>query len=423
MDALIVRALCRRKQFQRLREHIPGSMLAPDTTALLSWLALYWQTYTDSDEVNWDSMNTLVNLRGQGTPPEQLATLRAMIRQVQSVPEAEIAGTVKMISELAFSGEVAALTKQYQDGAEVDFFQEMKQLQRKYAETNQAQDSLLTWENRDVDAILEDNDEAGGLLFRSFPELRTGVRGARGGDCIAFAAPVDAGKTSLLAVTAVDFAEQMHEQPEKYGDRPILWLVNESLASRTVPRIYQAATGWTLAQIRDKHKAGEFAPAYLNRVGSFDRIRVKDAHSLSMHQIATLIEEMNPAVLIIDMVANIRGGTMETEHQNLEAKWQELRVLGCEHDCIMVGTMQMSAEGYDLLYPPMTALKQSKIGVQGALDLLIMMGRLNPQEAPDRQSLRGISTPKNKMARSGYKALHQFEVEFNGGTCRFLTGE
>lgn len=398
-------------------------MLAPDTTALLSWLALYWQTYPDSDEVNWDSMGTLVNLRGQGTPPEQLATLKAMMRQVQTVPETEIAGTVKMISELAYSGEAGALLTRYNNGDEVDLSAEMKMLQRKYAEVAQTQDSLLQWENRNVDEILQDNDESGGLLFKSFPELRDGLRGARGGDCIAMAAPVDAGKTSLLAVTAVDFAEQMHEQREKYGERPILWLVNESLASRTVPRIYQAATGWTLAQIRDKHKAGEFAPAYLKRVGSFDRIRVKDAHSITMHQIATLIEEMNPAVLIVDMVANIRGGTMETEHQNLEAKWQELRVLGCEYDCIMVGTMQMSAEGYDLLYPPMTALKQSKIGVQGALDLLVMMGRLNPQEAPDRQSLRGISTPKNKMARSGYKALHQFEVEFNGGTCKFLTGE
>lgn len=406
-----------------MREHIPASMLAPDTTALLSWLALYWQTYPDSDEVNWDSMGTLVNLRGQGTPPEQLATLKAMMRQVQTVPETEIAGTVKMISELAYSGEAGALLTRYNNGDEVDLSAEMKMLQRKYAEVAQTQDSLLQWENRNVDEILQDNDESGGLLFKSFPDLRDGLRGARGGDCIAMAAPVDAGKTSLLAVTAVDFAEQMHEQQERYGNRPILWLVNESLASRTVPRIYQAATGWTLAQIRDKHKAGEFAPAYLKRVGSFDRIRVKDAHSITMHQIATLIEEMNPAVLIVDMVANIRGGTMETEHQNLEAKWQELRVLGCEYDCIMVGTMQMSAEGYDLLYPPMTALKQSKIGVQGALDLLVMMGRLNPQEAPDRQSLRGISTPKNKMARSGYKALHQFEVEFNGGTCKFLTGE
>ncbi len=43
------------------------------------------------------------------------------------------------------------------------------------------------------------------------------------------------GKTSLLAAIAVDLARQMQEQQDVYGDRPILWLVNEGPATRTVP--------------------------------------------------------------------------------------------------------------------------------------------------------------------------------------------
>lgn len=397
-------------------------MLAPDTMALLSWIQLYFSTFTEAECVDWQGMDTMLGLRKGSMTPEELSTLRALMKQVQQVPDTDAVSTLRMVAELAYSGEVAALTKRYQDGDEVDFTSEMKALQRKYSDSQTTQNSLMQWENRDVTEILADNDESGGLKLSSFPVLREGVRGLRGGDCVAVAAPVDAGKTSLLSVIATDFAEQMQADPEKYGDRPILWLVNESLASRTVPRIYQAATHLTLAQIREKHERGEFVPLYLKKVGRADRIRVKDAHSLTMSQLATLIEEMNPAAVFIDMVANIKGGTAESEHQNLEAKWQELRVLGCEHDCIMVGTMQLSAEGYDCLYPPMTALKQSKIGVQGALDLLLMMGRLNPQEQPTMQNVRGISTPKNKLGVSGSTSLHQFEVEFNGGTCRFMTG-
>jgi hypothetical protein len=141
-----------------------------------------------------------------------------------------------------------------------------------------------------------------------------------------------------------------------------------------------------------------------------------------MSQIATLLEEMRPAVLVVDMVANIRGGTMETEHQNLEAKWQELRVLGCEYDCIIIGSMQLSADGYDMLYPPLTAMKQSKIGVQGALDLCIMMGRMDPSTRPDMLNVRGISTPKNKLGMSGSESYLQFQVEFQGGKCLFDEG-
>lgn len=398
-------------------------MLAPDTVALLGWVDLYYSTYQDHAEVRPDAFDSMVNLRAGATPKEQLDILRHMFRTVQQVPDDSVIGVVRTLNELAYSGEVAALTARYQAGDEVDFVAEMKSLQRKYGDGAAVQDSLMEWESGSVDDILAHTDESGGLKLNVFEQLQSNIRGCRGGDCIAVAAPVDAGKTSLLASIVVGFAEQMQQQPDIYGTRPILWLVNESLAARTVPRIYQAATHWTLQEIRERHELGEFAPAYLKKVGAYDRIRVKNAHSLSMAQIATLIEEMNPAVLVIDMVANIRGGTMETEHQNLESKWQELRVLGCEHDCIMLGTMQLSAEGYDLLYPPLTAMKQSKIGVQGALDLAIMMGRLDPSTRPDAQSMRGISTPKNKMGLSGCESYLQFQVEFRGGRCQFLEGQ
>ena len=85
--------------------------------------------------------------------------------------------------------------------------------------------------------------------------------------------------------------------------------------------------------------------------------------------------------------------------------------------------MQLSLEGYNLLFPPLTAMKQSKIGVQGALDLAIMMGCLDRNEQPHMQNIRGISTPKNKMALSGKESLLQFEVSFNPGRCRFDEGQ
>lgn len=423
MDYIVVRAMCTRKIWHRLREQIPASMLAPDTVSLLGWIDLYWSTYQDHAEVHADAFDSMVNLRAGATPKEQLDILRHMFRTVQQVPDDSVVGVVRTLNELAYSGEVAALTARYQAGDEVDFVAEMKALQRKYGDGAAVQDSLMEWESGSVDDILAQTDESGGLKLSVFDQLQNNIRGCRGGDCIAVAAPVDAGKTSLLASIVVGFAEQMHQQPEVYGNRPILWLVNESLAARTVPRIYQAATHWTLQEIRERHQLGEFAPAYLKKIGAYDRIRVKNAHSLTMSQIATLIEEMNPAVLVIDMVANIRGGTMETEHQALESKWQELRVLGCEHDCVMLGTMQLSMEGYDLLYPPLTAMKQSKVGVQGALDLALMMGRLDPSTRPDMVGVRGISTPKNKMALSGAQSYLQFQVDFNGGRCKFEEGQ
>lgn len=422
MDYLIVKAMCERKVWQRLREQIPKSMLAPDTVALLGWVDLYYSTYTDSNAVQWDAMQTLLGMRGQHLQKEQMDILKHMLKQVQQVPDEAAAGVVRTLNEMAYSGEMAALVQRYQDGDEVDFIAEAKQLERKYSSVATAQDSLLNWEDGGVDDILAATDESGGLKLTVFPELANNIRGLRGGDCVAVAAPVDAGKTSLLASTVVSLVEQMVQNEAEDIGRPVLWLVNESLAKRTVPRIYQAATGLTLHEIVEQHKQGKFAEKYLAKVGSWDRIRVKDAHSITMPQIATLMEEMRPAVLVVDMVANIRGGTADSEAQGLEKLWQELRVLGCEYDCIIIGTMQLSIEGYDILYPPLTAMKQSKVGVQGALDLCIMMGRKDPSTRPDLLNVRGISTPKNKLGKSGSQSYLQFQVEFDGGRCQFNAG-
>lgn len=422
MDFVIARAMCERKVHDRLRDNIPKSLLAPDTVALLGWIELYYATYPDSNEVRFDVMDTLLNMRGAHLQKEQMDILKHMLKTVQGIPDEAVAGTVRTLNELAYSGEMAALVSKYQDGAEVDFVQEAKALERKYSGVAAANDSLLKWEDGGVDDILAATDESGGLKLSVFSELSRNIRGLRGGDCVAVAAPVDAGKTSLLAATVVSLAEQMHEQKDVYGERPILWLVNESLAKRTVPRIYQAATGLTLQQIVEQHKEGKFADKYLKKVGTWDKIRVKDAHSMSLGQISTLLEEMRPAVLVIDMVSNIKGGSAESEYQALEQKWQQLRILGCEYDCIILGTVQLSVEGYDCMYPPLTALKGSKIGIQGALDLCIMMGRMNVNDRPDMATVRGISTPKNKLGLSGSSAYIQFQVEFNGGTCQFSEG-
>lgn len=750
MDFVIARAMCERKVYDRLRDNIPKSLLAPDTVALLGWIELFYATYPDSNEVHFDVMDTLLNMRGAHLQKEQMDILKHMLKTVQSVPDEAVAGTVRTLNELAYSGEMAALVSKYQAGEEVDFVQEAKALERKYSGVAAANDSLLKWEDGGVDDILAATDESGGLRLTVFSELSRNIRGLRGGDCVAVAAPVDAGKclavgtpviladgstvavedvkvgdvlagpyrnnvvqgttkgtdimyevtypwgesyivnsahilslvqenkkvvtynvadfcksssnrtnstykgwkagiqmseavqpmpayllglwladgtsskpqvttmdlevvsafnqyygeasavytkggskastyayyktkmlddlkalkvlgnkhipdaylrasteqrkqllagivdgdgylannvqvvskfkeladqivwlsrslglhatvrgvmkkcpemeaareyyevnigaefydaniplqvqrrkdivakkagkprkrkglnfgitvkevgageyagfsldgdhlfllgdftvthnTSLLAATVVSLAEQMHEQKEIYAERPILWLVNESLAKRTVPRIYQAATGLTLQQIVEQHKEGKFADKYLKKVGTWDKIRVKDAHSMSLGQISTLLEEMRPAVLVCDMVANIKGGNAESEYQALEQKWQQLRMLGCEYDCIILGTIQLSVEGYDCMYPPLTALKGSKIGVQGALDLCIMMGRMNVNDRPDMANVRGISTPKNKLGKSGSTAYVQFQVEFNGGTCQFTEG-
>jgi hypothetical protein len=80
--------------------------------------------------------------------------------------------------------------------------------------------------------------------------------------------------------------------------------------------------------------------------------------------------------------------------------------------------VQVSAEGFNQLYPPVSALQNSKTGIQTTLDLILMMGALTN---PDSRELRGLSTPKNKLARSGQKSLQMFQAHFDAGVNQWTT--
>jgi hypothetical protein len=110
-------------------------MLAPDTVSLLGWVDLYWSTYPDHAELHGDAFESMLSLRAGSLQKEQLDILRHMFRNVQQVPDDSVVGVVKTLNELAYSGEVAALTRSYQDGAEIDFLAEMKRLQRQYGDS------------------------------------------------------------------------------------------------------------------------------------------------------------------------------------------------------------------------------------------------------------------------------------------------
>lgn len=417
-DVNIIKALCKRKTWDALSDSVPKDMLSADTQSLLSWLKLYYGTYTEDTFVNFESMQTLLTVRGTSLTPEQLILLKALMRKVQEVPDTTSQAVAAELTELAYSGEAAALIRKYQDGGEVDLLDELQGLTKKYKQVAGTQASLTEWDDTSLSELLDETDDDTGLQLTLFEEFKR-LRALRGGDVVLVAAPPDAGKTSLLANIVTDLAKQMQKQ-EKYNGRPIYWLVNESLASRSRTRFYQAAAGHkTMLDLKSMHEKGQLEPVLTQALGSIHNVRLKDAHAMNMGQVAALMEETKPAVLVIDMVANIRGGQYETEHQNLEARWQGLRLLACEHDCIVIGTSQIAKDGFDCLYPALQHLKESKVGVQGAVDLAIYMGRL---DNPEFFSERGISCPKNKLARSGASSDIRFSVEFNGALCSFDDG-
>src|SRR5699024_1510060 len=135
-------------------------------------------------------------------------------------------------------------------------------------------------------------------------------------------------------------------------------------------------------------------------------------------QIEQIIQDTNPCVVVLDMIANVRAKDVAggNKADSVERLWQEWRELQVMYDFIGLATVQISVEGGNQLYPPYSALKDSKTGIQGATDLILMLGSL---DNPDVQYLRGISTPKNKYAVPGRPSYIKGELHFDAHRSRF----
>jgi hypothetical protein len=272
-----------------------------------------------------------------------------------------------------------------------------------------------------IDTLLSEVSNDQGLKFNRITALREHILGLSGGASIAIAARPDKGKTSFISSILTDFAPQVVQM---HGNsRPILWLNNEGSGKRIIPRIYQAALGMDLNEIIALSNAGTLVQAYTDAIGGIpDLIRVKDMHGASLAQIEQVIEAQRPSVVVADMLGNFRLSSAATGGNKADAVeqiWQEWRELMVRHDCIGLATVQISVEGGNMLYPPYSALKDSKTGIQGATDVILMMGSL---DNPDAQAIRGLSSPKNKFAAPGKPSCFQSELYFDGARCVFNDG-
>jgi replicative DNA helicase len=139
------------------------------------------------------------------------------------------------------------------------------------------------------------------------------------------------------------------------------------------------------------------------------------------HEVEDIMLKYKPALVLFDMVDNIKFGGEAINNgartdQLLEAMYQWARLMGVKHDCAVLATSQISADGDGLSYPTLPMLKDSKTGKQGAADVIITIGALND---PVLENSRYIGTTKNKLVRTGKKGSPAQEVFFDSQRGRY----
>lgn len=419
MEVPILQALRNRDKYRTLAGAVPMGMIGQEAALLIGWFKLYFEHFKAHKHVDIDSLDTLIKLKS-GYNPEQLGLVLALVNQLRRPIDPEsISGILNILLEMDLAGRSAALIKQYEGGGDINLMFELGRLTAE-AKQRMKQASALDYIDEDVVKIL---DEEAGDYGVKLPTLllSQSIKGMLGGASVAVAARPDKGKTSLIAKIVTHAAPQLSQFFEK--DRCILWLNNEGAGRRIIPRVYQAALDCNVDELRAKANAGTLIDEYVAKVGRRDMVRIKDMHGANLAEIEQVIEAVKPAIVVGDMVANFKlpggeGGGNKTD--GVEERWQIMREMAVIHDFIHFGTVQISAEGGNMLYPPYSALKDSKTGIQGAVDVILTMGALDDARA---QYQRGLATTKNKFAVPGKNSHVQGEVYFDAECCQFRDGQ
>lgn len=395
-------------------------MLDIKTKTILDDFGKFYREFTDVEAINEGFDTWFFNFAHPKLNDEQRGIYRGLLAKAREPldPALEQGLMARLVSAKTAAHLLTGIEK-FNEGEEIDLGAFLRSTVENY-DLEVDRKVKTPWVQDDINDLLKDDQNDVGFHWR-LDELNLALRPLRSGDFGIIAARPDVGKSTFLTDQLAHFAGQV-DALYPGEQRSILWFNNEGPGNRIVKRLFQSALNETASGLVARSNSGTIGKDYVEATGGRPHvIRVFDVHDFWNHEIEDIIRQFPPAMVVFDMVDNIKfGGAVSNGGQRtdqlLEAMYQWARVAGVKHDCVVLATSQISADGENLCYPTLSMLKDSKTGKQGAADFILTIG-FNP----DFPYTRYLGLTKNKLAREGGTKQLKAEVMFDGQRGRYVT--
>ena len=409
IDLHLLRLLKYREDFYRVRGRIPDTAIDPQTRAILGDYDKYFKAFPDHTVVDIPTFMPMFRTWHATLKDDKRASYEAVLSNIkQDVGEDVKREVMRTLLDLRLATDLANVLTKFDAG----------ELSSMYHSIGSAMDAFkadvgvkdIKFIDTDIDDLLQEDINEDGVQSR-LQCINESMRPFRPGDFGIIAGRPDRGKTTFVASELTYMAPQLPDQ------QCVLWLNNEGLGSRIIPRLYQSALGATKTQLSALSQAKLLKQQYIKKLGHLHRIRVIDIHGMDNYSVEQLIESNNPGIVVYDMIDNIRGfgGEARTDLM-LEKMYQWGRDCAVKYGHVGFATSQISADGEGMQFPNMSMLKDSKTGKQGACDFIIMVGSSNE---PGYNNTRWIGIPKNKLRRDGGPADPRATVKYEPMRARY----
>lgn len=411
IDIILLRIMKQRKDFLILHPLIHPEALQAETAALIADFKRYYEGFPSHDSIDITTFMTRFPGWHKGITDEKVREYARIMANVTKI-DADDDQKAFILTELAdmdVSLRLANVVAQYNEGEVEDLMGTLGDTMDKYRRSRGIKQ--IKYIDTPIKDLLREDTNNEGVAWR-LNTLNNHMRKLRPGDFGIIAARPDQGKTSFIA------SEVSFMAPQLPADKNVLWLNNEGLGRRLIPRYWQAALNLTVPEMVALSNADKLEEQYLKVMGRFDRIRVIDVHGLNNSQVELIIESNNPGVIVYDMIDNIGGfGDSARTDLKLESMYQWGRDRSVKYETIGLATSQISAEGHDLRFPGLSMLKDSKTGKQGACDFQLMIGSVTADKM--LAASRFLSLPKNKLRLPSGAQSPDAEVHFDVFRSRF----
>lgn len=409
LDVRILQTLREQTEYNKLRAHVPERALDPQTKVILDDFGAYFKEF-GGPTIDYHTFVTwFEKFRHPKLNNDQRAVYRNILHTVlvEELPPGTRAVLLKNMNELKTIYDLKSLIAKWEDGECPDFslrFADVVQQSRAAAQ------ATSTWVQPDIEAFLANEMNEDGLHWPLLC-MEAVTKPLRPGDFIIVGGRPGIGKTSWLTFLIAHFLKYLPE------DKNVVWLNNEGPGNKINARFYQAVLKKGVRGLCEMLKEGTLHDAYLKEVGREDRFQVHDVHGKTMAQCTAILEESNPGIIVYDMLANIRADA-DSDRSDLaaEARAQWARESQVRFESVGIATWQISNEGDNNLFPPMGALMNSKTALQGACDMIMMLGASN---ANGMNNVRGLGVVKTKMQREGTSGDPHATLQFDRDTAQY----